>query len=176
MQIPVIVILISVGFSAPAFAADKPNCPEKSVCASDFSSVVRGLQEAGYKALIEKNEKGQPYISSAANGENFTINFDTCKDNEKKIECDGLHFYAWWKSKPYFTVSLTNKYNSKNMFGRSIIDDDGDLGLDLYFTTLGGISIENFKDVVDWWSISSAALAKLVKEAETSGQPNGKAA
>lgn len=130
-----------------------------------MSSVVAGLQAAGYKAEIKKNKSGKPYIASATNGSDFSVNFLDCDDSPKAIGCKTLMFTSWWSAQPYLTIALANKFNLKETFGRAYIDEEQALVLEVPVTTVGGLTLETFKDVADWWSTVDGHMMKYVDEA-----------
>jgi hypothetical protein len=72
---------------------------------SDPANVVKALQDEGYKAKLDTGKDGDPFISSAANGNNFRINFFRCEGGKK---CGSIEFTSWWKKQPYITVALAN--------------------------------------------------------------------
>jgi len=155
-----------------AGAADPP----KLIMAADLPEVAAALQAAGYKAQLKPNSLGKPFIESAANGSSFAIDFYNCDDNDKSVGCKTLMFSSWWKAQPWLTVNLANAYNAKLTFGRAYIDKDGDLNIELPVTSAGGLTLENFKDVVDWWSTVDADMSKMVNTAEDAGKAKDKPA
>lgn len=123
--------------------------------------VAKALQDAGYKAEIAKAKDGDPYISSAANGDPFTINFYNC---ELATGCGSIQFYSWYKKKPEFTADLANRWNSSKRFLRIEIDDVGDLGMHLDIATVGKLTKANFADLIDWWSVMTGSLSEFLDE------------
>jgi hypothetical protein len=112
--------------------------------------VAKALQDAGYKAEIDKRKDGDPYIRSAANGAEFNIEFYGC---ELASGCGSLQFYSWYKKQPWFTPEVANRWNTSKRFLRVEIDSDGDLGMHLDVATVGKLTKANFADVIDWWSV-----------------------
>ena len=127
----------------------------------DIKAVATLLQEHGYKAEIKKDEKGNSYIVSGANGNSFQIYFYDCKDDKG---CQSYEFYSWWKKDPLYTVELTNEWNANKRFLKIVIDKDGDLAEYMYGTAIGRTTYANFLDQVDWFTSMDGSLAAFLKE------------
>ncbi|NIJ18586.1 hypothetical protein FHS95_000255 [Sphingomonas naasensis] len=126
--------------------------------------VAKALQDAGYKAEIAKSKSGDPYIKSAANGSDFTVEFYGC---ELANGCGSIQFYSWRKKESWYTPALANRWNTRKRFLRIEIDEDGDIGMHLDVATVGKLTKANFADVIDWWSVMSSDLDDfLAKEEE----------
>lgn len=137
-------------------AAARPAAAQ-SVDAANPASVVAAVQAAGYRATLDKTKEGNPIIRSAANGRNFSIVFDDCKDG-----CKTLGFYAYYKRAPVHTLEAINKWNADKKFLRVYIDSDGDLSTDYQITTVGTIPRANFADALDWFVVMSAELNRVL--------------
>src|SRR3546814_2213842 len=73
---------------AAALMADKP-AEDPMLDLRKPDAIAHALQQAGYKAEIRTDSKGKTYISSAANGQNFSIQFYDCGDDG----CTSFQFY-----------------------------------------------------------------------------------
>ncbi len=164
------IALLLFGLSTAAAAADAP----KTVLAADPAGVAAAVQAAGYKAELKPNKRGKPFIASATNGSDYAIDFCNCDDDDKAVGCKTLMFSSWWKAQSWHTIALANAYNAKYTFGRAYIDKDGDLNLELAVTTTGGLTLDNFKDVIDWWSTVDADMARMVNAAEEAAKATDK--
>jgi hypothetical protein len=152
-----ILVAMSILVAAPAVAQTR------TVDGTDPANIVSAFQAAGYKALLDKRDNGDPYISSAANGSNFSVEFYGCENGRN---CSSLQFYAWYKKKPFYTEALANDWNRQKRFLKAYIDKDGDLATTLDVTTTGALGAENFADTLDWWSVMTAELFKFLAERE----------
>ncbi|MCM8731342.1 YbjN domain-containing protein [Hephaestia sp. GCM10023244] len=144
---------------AAALMADKP-AEDPLLNLRKPEAVAQALQQAGYRAEIKTSSKGDTYIASAANGQNFSIQFYDCGDDG----CNSLQFYSWYKKQDYFSPALTNDWNAHKRFLKVAIDDDGDLSEYLDVSTVGGMTQKNFDDLVDWFAVMDAELAKFLDE------------
>lgn len=160
--------VLAVGVAAPVQAQDKP-APEKLLDLGRIEIVADAVRDAGYKAEVKRNAKGEPYIVSAANGAPFTIEFYGCKPD---AGCSSLQFYSWFKKQPGFTPDLANEWNADKRFLKIYIDKDGDLSSSMDITTTGKLTYANFADVIDWWSVMSADLDAFVTK--RTGDGDGK--
>lgn len=130
--------------------------------------VVTAVQKAGYRAELKINDRGQAYISSAANGSPFTIDFYDCENNKN---CTSLQFYSWYKKDPIFTPAFTNEWNVSNRFLKIAVDKDGDLNLYFDITTAGKITYKNFADTLDWYTSLDAGFADFLAEKRKAIKP-----
>jgi hypothetical protein len=145
-------------------AAPVPAAAQDAGTLLDLSTphlVAKALQDVGYKAEITKGKSGDPYIRSAANGEEFTVQFHGC---ELADGCGSLEFYTWYKKEPWFNAEFANRWNAGKRFLRIEIDSDGDLGLHLDVATVGKLTKANFADLLDWWSVMSDNFAEFYQE------------
>lgn len=141
--------------SAPAAAADREACAKGMVCANTPQTIISALQEAGYKAKLDKNDDGDPMVSSAAGGYNYEIYFSGCELAEA---CDSLQFLVSFTAEPRMTPVMANDWNSDKRFSQAAILKNGKLGVYYDVTTRGGLNAKNFADVLDRWSTVMGAL------------------
>ncbi|MGK6355314.1 YbjN domain-containing protein [Sphingomonas sp. DT-207] len=139
---------------------DPAAAQERIVDISTPEGVAKVLLEEGYKAEIKKNDDGDPFILSAANGSSFTIEFYGC---EKDV-CTSAQFFAWYKKEPWYSVELVNRWNAEKRFIKAAIDKDGDFATYMDVTTLGKTTYANFADTIDWWSVMSGEVSKFLDE------------
>jgi hypothetical protein len=142
-------------------AVDASAAEDKLLDLRQPSVVADALREAGYKAELKKNDKGEPYILSSANGTNFTIEFYNCTG---MADCSSYQFESWYKAEPLFTLALANEWNTKKRFLKVAIDNDGNLNEYMDFTAVGKTTYANFADIVDWYQTMDASLAKFLDE------------
>ncbi|HEY6868783.1 MAG TPA: YbjN domain-containing protein [Novosphingobium sp.] len=133
--------------ASPVRAAD---CPAALVCASNPPGIVASLQAQGYKAVLGKSENtGNPKISSAASGYDYTIFFYGC---EKGANCTSLGFSITFADDGGNSADLANEWNADKRFSAMSFDkSDKSLMLTYDVSTIGGLNQVNFADVVDWW-------------------------
>ena len=128
--------------------------------------VATALKEAGYKAELKTNDKGEPYISSSANGSPFTVEFYGCKG---VTDCGSFQFYAYYKKDALYTLDLVNEWNAKKRFLKLAIDSDGDLSIWMDVAGIGRMTQANFADWVDWYSVMDGELDKFLAEKRGAG-------
>ena len=127
---------------ASALAATAAMADE--VRSDDPSSLVRAMQDSGYRAELTKDNSGDPMIKSSASGNDFTILFYGCKSNRN---CTTVQFFAGFKDPDNGSLSAMNKWNTDNRFGRAYQAESGSARIeyDLDLDT-GGMSAALFKD------------------------------
>jgi hypothetical protein len=129
--------------------------------------VAKAMQDAGYKAELDKRKDGDPFIRSAANGEAFTVEFYDC---ELATGCGSIQFFGWYKKRPWFSPAVANRWNTGKRFLRVEIDGDGDLGMHLDVATVGKLTKANFADLLDWWSVTTSSFAEFIEKEEAESQ------
>lgn len=119
------------------------------VQAQDPASVAAALQQAGYRALLNADDVGDPLIRSSSGGSDFLVYFYNCTDN---TDCRTIQFYAGYSEPNTATLESMNAWNQVNRFGRAYLGDDGiariEMDLDL---DDGGLSQALFEDNVEFW-------------------------
>lgn len=132
--------VLATSFAASAAQADE-------VRSDDPSSLVRAMQDAGYRAELTKDNSGDPMIKSSASGIDFSILFYGCRSNRN---CTTVQFFAGFKEPDNGSLTAMNKWNADNRFGQAYQAESGsarieyDLDLDM-----GGMSAALFKDNVE---------------------------
>jgi hypothetical protein len=157
--------------SIPTLTAPPASAQDNLIDLTQPPAVVQALQGAGYKAVLKTDEKGDPFIESAANGSNFTVQFYGCKDAR---DCPSLQFYAWYKKEPWYTVDLANRWNANKRFISVAIDKDGDLSTVYDITTLGKTTVANFTDAIEWWSVMTGELFTFLETERPPAKADGK--
>ena len=152
-----IAMLLAGALAGPAKAQ------ERTVDLGDIKTVAGLLLQAGYKAEIKKGKTGSTYISSAANGNEFTLNFYNCKND---TGCDSFEFSSWYKKQPYFSAEMANEWNATKRFLKIAVDGDGDLVEYVYVSAIGRSTYKNFADYVDWFTQMDGSLATFLREKE----------
>ena len=122
-------------------------------------SVVAALQAAGYKAVLERDSAGDPKVTSAASGTQFTIFFYGC---ESHTACKSLQLYAGYSMKTKPAVGKMNEWNLGNRFGSAFIDKEGDPNLQWDIVTQGGLSARLFGQIVDRWSSAMGGFQTFI--------------
>ncbi len=112
-------------------------------------TIVRYLQNEGYRALLETDEDGRQYISSGINGWKYDIYFLDCDDDGK---CHSLQFLMGFNLPQGTTLEAVNAFNWNYAIGNVSADEDMDPWLEWVVSTRGGLSKKNFTDVIDWWA------------------------
>ncbi|WP_136162238.1 YbjN domain-containing protein [Sphingomonas flavalba] len=162
-----IAVMVAVPGGAAAQAQTRAD-RERPIDVSRAEVVANAVRDAGYKAELKHNEKGDPYIVSAANGAPFIIEFYGCRPDSG---CSSLQFYSWYRKEPGFTLDMVNEWNAGKRFLKAYIDKEGDLGATMDVTTIGRMTQANFADALDWWAVMSADLATFIDKRDGAPAP-----
>ncbi len=141
----------ALSYASPALA--------QTLDATDPAKLVSVIQDIGYRAVLDADGAGDPMIRSAAGGTDFLIYFFGCNDG---TACKWLLFKAGYDLADGTTLATVNAWNANTLFGRAHLDDENDPWLELGVTLDGGVTRENFADVVDWWDVARAAFEEHI--------------
>jgi hypothetical protein len=134
---------------AAARPAQAEICATGVICASNPQGMVDAIRALGYKAVLEKDSNGDPMISTAASGYEYTIYFDECNNH---VNCETVQFFIAFEKDSVNSEKLANEWNLTRRMGKMYFDPkDGSLTMDYELSTVGGLSQANFADVVAWW-------------------------
>lgn len=130
------------------------------VTAKSPDSLVKALQDAGYKALLSKDSTGDPLIKSASSGSNFTIMFYGCTEG---ADCASIQFYAGWTEATHCSLETMNTFAQKYRFVTPLVDSEKDcvIQYDLDLDE-GGMSQELFLDTLEFWTDTMATFKDYI--------------
>lgn len=136
-----------IAIATAAMVASAPAAAQM-VQATKAETVVKALQEAGYRATLSKDNVGDPVVKSGAAGVDFSVLFYNCTENK---DCKTVQFYAGFVKKG-LTLDAMNKWNASHRFARAYLDDEKDprIEMDLDLDN-GGISPALFKANIATW-------------------------
>jgi len=150
-----IAVVLMTLVANPAVAKDTKPCGAGLICASDPATIVAALQKAGYKAKLTTDNTGDPEIQSAASGYNFQILFYDCAEHK---QCAAIQFYGSFNAEPAYTPTFVNKWNVDRRFLRAYLNDKKVLVFDHDVSTIGGLTQDNFADLLEWMDASLSAV------------------
>lgn len=120
----------------------------ESVDATEPEKLASLIRDLGYRATVEKDNAGDPMISSSAGGVEFNIYFYGCEGGER---CRSVLFQVGYDLESGTTVDLIEEWNENVLFGRAYLDDEADPWLEMPVNLFGGVNRDNFADTFDWW-------------------------
>lgn len=162
-----LVIAAFVASSAPQAAAARvagasgPAVKAGQVSVFNPQSIASLMQKAGYRAKLVTDD-GNPYLESSAEGANFTIFWQNCKEGRS---CEDLMLrssYVRDKEKPA-TLKTINDFNREFRFTRAYLDKDSDpvIEMDIIFTD-GLMDAKAFEEHIEIWSNSLNRFHKAI--------------
>lgn len=132
----------------------------QTITASNPASIVKVLQDNGYRAELSKDTTGDPMIQSASSGSNFTILFYGCTEGK---DCATIQFFSGFSDAGNNSIAAMNEWNTKNRFGRAYVTDEGaarlEMDLDL---DDGGMSTALFEDNIEFWVTIMASFEEHI--------------
>jgi hypothetical protein len=120
--------------------------------------VASWLQKAGYKAVLSKDESGDPLIDSAADGHNFKVYFYDCK----AARCKALQFSAGFDLKAGLTLEKANEWNRKNRYLKVYLDDDKDPYVQYDVNVNAGRTVSGLDDDFAVWTSMLGTFATFI--------------
>ena len=134
----------------------------QSVSAAYPETIVAAIRDLGYRAELGTDSYGDPEITSAANGINFTIFFYRCDDRGE--DCEDIQFSAGFDLIDGISMRSVNSWNDQKAIGRAFVDEEDDPYLQHYVIGVDGMSrysfektfyrwtdvVDEFTDFIDW--------------------------
>lgn len=128
----------------------------------DIEQLAAILREQGFQARVGKSSNGQPRITSAAGGVNFSITTYSCTPESKGCSID---FFTYWKmSARPMSLERVNDWNREWRFLKAYNDKEGDLNLVFNIELTGGISKAAFVRNFQRWTSMLARFDKFRQE------------
>lgn len=155
-------MLVALFGASAAWASDDKPCPAGLICATKPDGVAEAVRAAGFSAELTKTDKGASVIRSSASGYKYNIYFVDC--DEAKAKCAALQFFIDFRKDGTETLDLVNRWNRENRMGKAYLEDDGGFAMEYDFSTIGGITPANMKDVMLWWESTLGQLNRFFKE------------
>ena len=147
--------------STDAAAPDAAMASPGMVTAADPNSVVLAMQDYGLSARLETDDEGDPVIQGKSSGAPTSVYFYGCDDNGQS--CRSIAFTAWFEIDEPFTADQANSWNSDKRFSKAYTVDDGSAQLEMDVNLMGGgVTAENFADIIDWWDYSVGEFTSFI--------------
>lgn len=156
------VLAASVSNSALAAPA-QPSAPKMLQQPADFAAAI---QELGYLATMDKDEDGDPMITSSSSGSRFFIMFSECEGNRK------CQIISWYKGFTYDKSDyskykvISDRWNSKLWISKTALGEDTFHLAYSYDISGSGVTAENFKAVFERWAFEMDRLKNEFRNAE----------
>ncbi|WP_395333485.1 YbjN domain-containing protein [Novosphingobium sp. BL-8H] len=156
--------LAAAGSAEAAAAPADAKAEVQMVTAKSPDSIVKALQDAGYRAQLSKDSTGDPLIKSASSGSNFTIMFYGCTEG---ADCASVQFYAGWTEATHCSLDTMNTFAQKYRFVTPLVDSEKDcvIQYDLDLDE-GGMSQELFLDTLEFWTDTMATFKDYIYQDE----------
>ena len=108
------------------------------------------LTEMGLRGTLGTDNVGDPMITGAIDGINYTLLFYSCNAAAPK-QCLELQFHGEFSFNQPVTLEMINTYNTNNRFGQAFLDSAGRVNLDMSATLEGGVTRQHIIEVIHWW-------------------------
>jgi|SaaInl59LU_5_DNA_1037362.scaffolds.fasta_scaffold59776_1 hypothetical protein len=112
-------------------------------------TLVKALQDLGYRAQLDADSVGDPRVKSQSDGTDYYIWFYGCTDNAM---CTGLKWSAGFDLTNGMSLQKANEWNRDHLLGSVYLDDEDDPYIDYYVVAKGGLSAETFEETLSRWN------------------------
>jgi hypothetical protein len=133
--------------------------PTHQFVASDPQGVATAMQGLGYTATLGADSTGDPLINGAIDGVPYSVVFFGCESN---ANCQWLLLSAGFDLPNGTTADVVNTWNHNNLVGQAYLDSEQDPFINYFVTTTGGLTPDNFADVVDWWKVAMGNFEEAI--------------
>ncbi|WP_332764272.1 YbjN domain-containing protein [Phenylobacterium sp.] len=114
--------LIAMSLAAFVWLGGAAQAAEIAKGGMSVKEVKAWLTDGGYKAEVAKDDAGDEYLKSAAEGVSFDVHFYDCE----KARCTSIQMIAGFDMDAKLAMDKVNAWNSKKRYVDCFIDDDGD--------------------------------------------------
>ena len=154
-------VALGIGLAGPAMAADNGPCAAGLVCASTPQTVVDALKAIAPDAKVGTSTDGTPKFSISA-AYNYDITFTDCDEGGKK--CAALVFESGFTKDPKVDLAFVNDFNVQSRIAKASLDGEGQVNVRYDFSTVGGVTSANLKDVKEWWDSQLGSYSEFYKQ------------
>lgn len=119
----------------------------QTVVATNPGTIIQALQSAGYRAVLGRDEQGNPKIDTTAGGTNFVVYFFDCTNGR---DCRAIQFHSSYETTAP-ALETVNRWNRDYRYARAFVTADNNpaLELDINLDAGGGMSRRLFLDNLD---------------------------
>ena len=136
-------VLLAVALAWPATVAAAVARPE----GVSGAEVVKVLQDAGYRAQLDKDDDGDPRIVTKMSGATVHVVFYDCAQDR----CGSLQLAVALDLDRGFTLEGINRFNSQYRYVRAYLDDEMDPYLQFDFEVLHTANSAHIASQLDLW-------------------------
>ncbi len=131
----------------------------QNIDATRPETIVAALREAGYRAVLDKDNSGDPLVKSGAAGVDFSVYFYNCTANKA---CKTVQFHAGFVKKGV-TLDTINTWNATHRFARAYLDDEKDPRIEMDVDLdHGGLSTRLFQANLATWDSLVGEFQKTI--------------
>lgn len=146
-----ILVAALLAIAAPAQA--------QMVAATDPASVVRALQDLGYRAVLGTDGRGDPKIDTAIEGVDYTVSFYGCREN---AACTVINLSAGFDLPDGIDLAPLNEWNRTKIIGRAYVDAERDPYLDHPVVLADGVPQQAFAETMRRWGWAVAQFKEHI--------------
>jgi len=106
------------------------------------------LQSWGYRAEVDKDDEGDPEVSTGMSGRNVHIYFYGCNKQEATRSCTAIQFYMGVKTEKKVEWSAINEWNHQKRYVKLYLTESGAVHAEMDVALTGGVTAAYLKHTV----------------------------
>jgi hypothetical protein len=92
-------------------------------------TAMRALRDMGYSADLDKDEEGDPRVSTSVDGHKWMVYFYDCSDDKLELrQCNSFQFFADNSMPKPVSPQVINKWNKEFRYARAYIQQGNQPG------------------------------------------------
>jgi hypothetical protein len=123
------------------------------------AEVAKVLQDKGYKAQVGVDDDGDPKVSSATDGTNFTVFFYGCNHTPR---CSSITLQSAFHIDGGMTAARINDWNKDKRFLKGWLDNVNDPFVEMDLDVEHGFLTEGLANNLDTWAAILPQFKKFI--------------
>lgn len=150
---------------AASLAASATAASAELITASDVEAVAAAMARGGFTVAAAQSNSGDPALLAQHPDVNFRVFFMGCEDG---ANCQHLLFSAQYTIEGDFDPEVLSAYMAANAMGGAHVslDDSETTTLRYFVTTVGGVSKEQFSEILFLWRTANLSYRRAIAPPE----------
>lgn len=144
--------------------AEAAGANDKIIARMTPGQIASIMQQKGYTASMDKDGEGDPMIIAGGDEGRYGVIFFDCEKTGALPDryCTDLEFIAIFEVDRKPSLAKLNKWNAGQAFGKTYLDKDGDVALEMPINLAQGVSEGFIVSSLEWWQSVMVEFNKQV--------------
>lgn len=149
--------------AAPAVQAAETS--DKIIARMTPGQIAEIMKRAGYAASLDKDGEGDPMIVARGDEGKFGVIFFECEKTGALPDryCADLEFTTFFELDRKPSLAKLNAWNAGQSFGKTYLDKDGDVALEMPVNLKHGVSESFIVSSLEWWQSINTRFKDHIK-------------